>query len=167
MTSIEIRVLNPVGIEDYHAHLLRLDIADRRLRFAKECDDQGIDSHCLRLLASQAIVIGGYVEGVLRAGLEICLDRTARQADAVFTAEPKFSLVGVTRMLLARTIDEARRYHLTQLTLHGFEQTAELERIAQPGSIQVLTGAPATLRFETQALPMVASGPTAMAASYA
>lgn len=167
MTSIEIRVLSPVGIEDYHAHLLRLNVADRRLRFAQEADDRGIDGHCLRLLAAQAIVIGGYADGVLRAGVEIVLDRTARRAEAIFTAEPKFSLGGATRMLLARMIDEARRYHLTEMTLHGLEQTAELERIAQGGGIQLVAGASPVLRFEEPAIPMVVSPPSAMIAGYA
>ncbi len=167
MTSIEIRVLSPVGIEDYHAHLLRLDVADRKLRFAEESDDRGIDVHCLRLLAAQAIVIGGYVEGVLRTGIEICLDRTARQAEAIFTAEKKFSLGGAVHMLLARMTDEARRYHLHELKLHGFDQIAELERIAQPGSIQIVPGTPPMLRFEAPVMPIVASPPAAMIASYA
>ena len=66
MTSIEIRVLAPAGIEDYHAHLLRLDASHRRACFANEADDRGIDGHCLKLLGRQAIMIGGYV--VIPAG---------------------------------------------------------------------------------------------------
>lgn len=166
MTSIEIRVLSPVGIEDYHAHLLRLDIADRRLRFAQECDDRGIDGHCLRLLGAQAIVIGGYVDGTLRAGVEICPDRTARRADAIITAEPKFALAGVTRMLLTRMIDEARRYHLSDMTLHGLARFEELERAALPGGIEVVAGNPAILRF-THAAPAAAPAATPAIAAYA
>jgi hypothetical protein len=159
-TSIEIRVLSPAGIEDYHAHLLRLDIADRRLRFAGESDDRGIDGHCLRLLGTQAIVIGGYVDGTLRAGVEICPDRTARHADATFTAEPKFALAGVTRMLLTRMIDEARRYHLCDMRLHGLDIIGELERAAQPGGIEVMAGDPVILRFaQATAMPIAAGAP--------
>jgi hypothetical protein len=126
MTSIEIRILSPCGIEDYHAHLLRLDVADRRLRFAEDSDDRSIDGHCLRLLGAQAIVIGGYVDGTLRAGVEICPDRTARRAEAIFTAEPKFALTGVTLMLLTRMMDEARRYRLSDMRLHGLDRVEEI-----------------------------------------
>jgi hypothetical protein len=70
-------------------------------------------------------------------------------------------------MLLARMVDEARRYHLTEMTLHGFDQMAELERIAQSGNISVIAGTSPVLRFEAQAIPMVASPPSAMIASYA
>jgi hypothetical protein len=166
MTSIEIRVLSPAGIEDYHAHLLRLDIADRRLRFAEECDDRGIDGHCLRLLGAQAIVIGGYVDGTLRAGVEILPDRTARHAEAIFTAEPKFSLGGVIRMLLTRMIDEARRYHLSEMRLHGFDRAEELARAAQPDGIAITAGNPAILRFE-QATPAQIPAITPAIAAYA
>lgn len=166
MTSIEIRVLSPCGIEDYHAHLLRLDVADRRLRFAQESDDRGIDGHCLRLLGAQAIVIGGYVEGALRAAIEILPDRTARRAEAIFTAERKFALAGVTRMLLTRMMDEARRYHLSDLQLHGLDGTDDLERAAQPGGIEVVAGNPAILRFG-EASPAVAPPAAPTIAAYA
>lgn len=163
MTSIEIRVLSPVGIEDYHAHLLRLDVQERRLRFAKESDDRGIDGHCLRLLGAQAIVIGGFLDGALRVGIEICPDRTARRADAIFTAEPNFPLGPVIRMLLTRMIDEARRYHLAEMTLHGFDQIAELRRAAEPNGVRVTAGTPVVLSFEPA--PAAASArPSAMAA---
>jgi len=165
MPSIEIRVLNPIGIEDYHAHLLRLDLQDRRQRFAGESDDRGIDGHCLRLLGAQAIVIGGYVDGALRVGVEICPDRTARHAEAIFTAEPKFSLGPVVRMLLTRLIDEARRYHLAEMTLHGFDEIAELERAAKPNGIVVAAGVPVVLRFES--MPMTTTGAPASVPAYA
>ena len=153
MTSFEIRVLAPAGIEDYHAHLLRLDRGGRHLRYAAESDDQGIDGHCLRLLGAQAIVIGGYVDGTLRAAIEICPDRTARRAEAVFTAESKYSLDTGRRMPLTRMLDEARRYHLAELALYGLEDRAELARVAQPSGIQVAGEAPAILRFESAFAP--------------
>jgi hypothetical protein len=148
MTSIEIRVLSPISIEDYHAHLLRLDRAERRLRFAEDGDDRGIDGHCLRLLGGQAIVIGGYLDGVLRVGVEICPDRTARRAEAIFTAEPEFPLGSAIRMLLTRLMDEAHRYHLTEMKLYGVDRLTEIERAAAPNNVQVIAGAPVVLRFD-------------------
>ena len=110
----EFRILGPTAIEDYHAHLGRLD---RRSRFPG-IDDRPIDAHCLGLVASGAILIGAYVDGVMRAAAEIVPDRTARHAEAAITVENGYQDSGFGRELTARVIDEARRYHLNNLRLH-------------------------------------------------
>jgi hypothetical protein len=114
----EIRVLGPTAIEDYHAHLVRLD---RQCRLPG-ADDRSIDAHCLNLIATGAILIGAYVDGVMRAAAEIVPDRTARHAEAAITIETDYQGRGFERELTARVIDEARRYHLSDLCLH--EQSA-------------------------------------------
>lgn len=165
MASIEIRVLGSTGIEDHHAHLLRLDPAVRELRLAAGSDDRGIDGHCLRLIGSQAVLIGAYCDGILRAGLEIIPDRTAREADAIFTAESEFSSSSIARMLIARMFDEARRYRLTRLSLRGFDDVALLNRIAEAHFVEIVPGSPLRLCF-APALPAAADAP-ALAHSYA
>lgn len=152
MTSIEIRVLGQNGIEDHHAHLLRLDPATRELRLATGTDDRGIDGHCLRLIGSQAVLIGAYCDGTLRAGLEIIPDRTAREAEAIFTAESEFGSSTIARMLIARMFDEARRYRLTRLALRGFDDVALLNRIAEAHFVEIVPGSPLRLAF-APALP--------------
>ena len=114
----EIKVLGPTAIEDYHAHLVRLD---RKSRFPGE-DDRSIDAHCLDLVAASAILIGAYVDGVMRAAAEIVPDRTARRAEAAITIETGYQDRGFERELTAQVIDEARRYHLHDLRVH--EQNA-------------------------------------------
>jgi hypothetical protein len=116
--AAEYRVLGPTAIEDYHAHLLRLD---RTSRFPG-ADDRAIDAHCLELMAAGAILVGAYVNGVMRAAAEIVPDRTARRAEAAITVENGYHDRGFDRELTARIIDEARRYHLHDLRVH--EQTA-------------------------------------------
>jgi hypothetical protein len=166
MTSIEIRVLGSTGIEDHHAHLLRLDPASRDLRLATGADDRGIDGHCLRLIGSQAVLIGAYADGTLRAGLEIIPDRTAREAEAIFTAEPDFCSPAIARMLIARMFDEARRYRLTRLSLRGFDDIALLDRMAEAHFVEIEPGSPLRLCF-APALPGVASGGNALSHGYA
>src|ERR1700752_3528929 len=107
--AAEIRVLGTTAIEDYHAHLLRLDRGSRI-----PGDDRGVDAHCLDLVASGAILIGAYVKGVMRAGAEIVPDRTARRAEAAITIEDGFHDRGFERELTAKIIEEARRYHLNE-----------------------------------------------------
>lgn len=135
MTSIEIRILEPAGIEDYHAHVLRLDLASRRLAFADCADDRSIDGHCLRLMNAQTIVIGAFIDGILRAGIEIIPDRTARQAEAILTIETAYRSRDLTRMLIARLFDEARRYRLAKLILRGLEDHAAIEEIESVNGI--------------------------------
>ena len=108
--AAEIRVLGPSAIEDYHAHLMRLDRAS-----LFPGDDRSVDAHCLDLVASGAILIGAYVKGVMRAAAEIVPDRTARRADAAITIEQGFHDRGIERDLTERILDEARRYHLNDV----------------------------------------------------
>ncbi|MBZ0140681.1 MAG: hypothetical protein K8H87_13060 [Pseudorhodoplanes sp.] len=147
MTSVEIRVIGPTGIEDHHAHLLRLDRSQRVLPTASGTDDRGIDGHCLRLIGSQAILIGAYADGVLRAGLEIIPDRTARQADVVFTAEKDHATPAIVHMLIARMFDEARRYRLTGLAIYGFGDEALLGGVAAANGAKLERGMPMRVRF--------------------
>jgi hypothetical protein len=112
--AAEIRVLSPSAIEEYHAHLLRLD---RTSRFPG-ADDRAIDAHCLRLVASGAILIGAYVKDVMRAGAEIVADRTARRAEAAITVEDGFEERGFERELTETILEQARRYHLNDVCVH-------------------------------------------------
>ena len=107
----EIRVLGPTGMEDYYAHLLRLD----RTHALPAIADDAIGPHCLRLLSNGAILVGAYVDGVMRAAAEIVPDRTARAADAAITVEQGFDDRGFAGMLTERIINEARRYHMSML----------------------------------------------------
>lgn len=113
----EIRVLGPTGIEDYYAHLLRLD----RSRYAAT-DGCPIDAHCLGLITSGAILIGAYVDGVMRAAAEIVPDRTARHAEAAITIEQGFDDRGFGRVLTERIIEVAQRCHMNML--HVLERSA-------------------------------------------
>src|SRR5215204_3645271 len=111
--AAEIRVLGATAIEDYHSHLLRLD---RVSLFPG--DDRAIDTHCLNLVASGAILIGAYVKGVMRASAEIVPDRTARRAEAAITIEDGFNDRGFERELTAKILDEARRCHISDVRVH-------------------------------------------------
>ncbi len=103
----DIRVMGPTGLEDYYAHLLRLDPEMRQPA------DEAVSAHCMRLLSAGAILVGAYVDGVMRAAAEIVPDRTARQAEAAITVQTGYEDRGLVRALTERVIAEARRYHLT------------------------------------------------------
>src|SRR5665213_3584436 len=111
--AAEIRVLGSSCMEDYHAHLLRLDRSS-----CMPGDHRGIDAHCLDLMTAGAILIGAYVKGVMRAAAELVPDRTARRAEAAITVESGYQHRGFERELTERIIDEARRYHLNDIRVH-------------------------------------------------
>ena len=127
----DIRVLGPYGIEDYYAHLLRLD----RASCFPATEQRSVDTHCLRLLTAGAIFVGAYVDGVMRAAAEIVPDRTARQAKAAITIEQGFDERGFGRMLTERVIDEARRYHLNKLRVMEQSSTTDIRIADQPAYV--------------------------------
>src|SRR4029078_4662233 len=77
-----------------------------------------VAAYCLDLVASGAILIGAYVKGVMRASAEIVPDRTARRAEASITVESGYHERGFERNLTPRIIDEARRYHISDVRVH-------------------------------------------------
>src|SRR5262245_33694967 len=117
--QFEVRVLGPTAMEDYHAHLMRLD---RTSRFPG-MDDRAIDAHCLHLINAGAILVGVYEEGVMRAAAEIVPDRTARRAEAAITVENHYEERGFERELTDRVLEEARRHHLHNVRLHEHDAT--------------------------------------------
>jgi hypothetical protein len=119
LRGAEVRVLGPSGIEDFHAHLMRVDRASR----FPGTDDRAIDTHCLSLVATGAILVGLYVDGVMRAAAEIVPDRMAKRADAAITMESGFVAQGIERDLTARVVDEAKRYHLQELRVMSQSET--------------------------------------------
>lgn len=121
-SGIDIRTTGPNGIEDHHAHFLRLDFLDRCLHFSSGDDNRAVDAHCLRLLAANAILIGAYIDGVMRAGVQIIPDRNARRAQAFVTAEPAYRSDSLIQTLIARAREEARKCRFAELTVQGADE---------------------------------------------
>jgi hypothetical protein len=119
----DIRVLETSGIEDYYAHLLRLD----RASCFPAAADSAIETHCLRLLTAGAIFVGAYVDGVMRAAAEIVPDRTARRAEAAITIEQGFDDRNFGRALTERIVDVARRHHLNKLRVLEQSSTTNIQ----------------------------------------
>jgi hypothetical protein len=115
----DIRVVPTCSIEDHHAHLLRLDYLDRCLFFSAGNDDHAVEAHCLRLLSSQAIVIGAYDAGRLRASVEIIPDRAGRRAAATLIAERDYQTDDLADAMMTRARDEATKHRLGRLEFVG------------------------------------------------
>lgn len=117
--GFDIRLVSTGGIEDHHAHLLRLDYLDRCLFFSVGNDDHALDAHCLELLSSQAILIGAYEDGQMRASVEIVPDRTGRCGRATLIAESDYQSVALADAMLTRAQAEAAKHGLGKLDLIG------------------------------------------------
>ncbi len=124
----DIRVLSTCSIEDHHAHLLRLDYLDRCLFFSTGNDDHAVDAHCLRLLSSQAIVIGVYDEGRMRASVEIIPDRAGQRATATLIAERNYQTDDIADVMMTRARDEATKHRLGRLEIVGMTGTPQTIR---------------------------------------
>lgn len=128
MNGFDIRVLSTGSIEDHYAHLLRLDYLDRCLFFSVGNDDRAVDAHCLRLLASQAIVIGAYDQGRMRASVEIIPDRHGKRAAATLIAEPDYQSDELADALMARARCEAETCGFGRLDVVGMTGTPQTIR---------------------------------------
>lgn len=149
----EICVLGPSGIEDYHAHLLRLDHRSK-FQFSPIADDAAIGSHCLDLMARRAILIGAYLDGVMRGGAEIVPDRSARCAAATCTVEMAFRDQGLERSLIGRMIEVGRNNRFAELALvRCGDQIAMRQVAARSGCVLVIDNHLMRLRI----LPAVAA----------
>lgn len=128
--GFDIRLLGTSGIEDHHAHLLRLDYLDRCLFFSVGNDDRAVDAHCLRLLSGQAILIGAYDNGRMRASIEIVPDRDGRRGQATLIAETDYQSDALADAMMSRAHDEAAKHGLAKLDFVG------------------MTGSPQTIRTQ-------------------
>lgn len=109
----QVRVLDSTTLEDYRQHLLRLDGQSRHARFGWAMDDAGINAHCLRVMGEGAIVIGGYVEGTVRGGVELW--PVADRAEIVFSVEKDWQRQGLGTALVERAVAEAKRQGMTSV----------------------------------------------------
>lgn len=121
--GFDIRLLGTGGIEDHHAHLLRLDYLDRCLFFSVGNDDRAVDAHCLRLLSAQAILIGAYDDGRMRASIEIVPDRNGRRGHATLIVEADYQSDELATAMISRATDEAAKHGLDKLDFIGMTGT--------------------------------------------
>ncbi len=66
------RKLMPSEWSEYRAHLLRLNEKDRRARFLVPVSDATIIHHVEHLDPGWSVVIGAFIDGMLRGAVELC-----------------------------------------------------------------------------------------------
>jgi RimJ/RimL family protein N-acetyltransferase len=125
----------------YAAHLRHLEAQDRRDRFMGEADDSTVDAFVASLDWHRTILIGCFVDGVLRGAAELHLGDHARleQAEIAFSVERAFQNRGIASELMERVLVAARNRGVKQLWLLCLAGNGRIRRVARRfgASVQV------------------------------
>ena len=126
------RKLTEAEAAHYQAHLLRLDSADRRMRFCGGVSDTAVIEHCAAIDWTQTVIIGCFVGDKLRGAAELrLLDSTPLQAEFALTIEQGFQDRGLGTELLRRSLIAARNRCITTVTMICLIENARMQRIAR------------------------------------
>jgi GNAT superfamily N-acetyltransferase len=119
--------------EKYRDHLLRLDRASRRARFAGTVSDGFVQDYAELSFGIGAIVHGFFVNGTLRGAAELrpVGAPIAREAEAAFSIEKPWQSHGVGSMLLERTLLAARNRGLKFLHLACLADNQRMQQLAR------------------------------------
>ena len=137
------RKLWPAESGKFRDHLLRLDTASRRNRFAHAVSDSFIADYADRMSENGA-VLHGYFDGAeLRAVAELRKigDTWGEHAEAAFTVEAPYQEQGIATDLLGRVIRSARNRGVRHLVMSCLADNAKMQAVARHHD--------AELRFES------------------
>lgn len=138
-----IRKLWPSETDKFREHLLRLDRASRRNRFAHSVSDGFIADYAARM-SDNGSVLHGYFDGSeLRAVAELRKigDAWGEHAEAAFTVEEAYQEQGIATELLGRVIRSARNRGVRHLIMSCLADNAKMQAVARHHE--------ADLRFES------------------
>ncbi|HZH27517.1 MAG TPA: GNAT family N-acetyltransferase [Azospirillaceae bacterium] len=119
---------------DYALHLKRLEGADRRSRFTGAVGDAGIDLRCGRLDWTRTIVVGAFVDGILRGAAELSADVPLWRpggAELAVSVERPFQGRGIGTELTRRALNLARNRRLAPVTMVCLMDNSRMQRIAR------------------------------------
>ena len=116
----------------YRDHLLRLDAASRRSRFAGAVSDDFVRDYAALSLGVDAIIHGFFVDGALRGAAELRPIGTpiTREAEAAFSIEKPWQSHGVGSELLERTLLAARNRGLKFLHMACLADNQRMQQLA-------------------------------------
>lgn len=127
------RKLVPVELPDYRDHLLRLTLPDRQSRFHCAITPLTIAEHCSKLDWFKTIVIGFFMDGVLRGAVELCAS-SPQWLDGVELAvsvEGTLQNGGVGTELVRRALVVAQNRSLRHVTLICLIHNRRMQKIVR------------------------------------
>lgn len=137
-----IRRLWPTETDKFRDHLLRLDKASRRLRFAHAVSDTFVEDYASRMTEYGSLVYGHVVDGKVRGAAELRRlgDGWGEEAEAAFSVEKAYQDNGVGSDLMGRVVRAARNRRVRRLYMSCLAENAKMQVIAKKHE--------AVLRFE-------------------
>jgi GNAT superfamily N-acetyltransferase len=116
----------------YRDHLLRLDPASRSRRFSGGISDDFIARHAASADGVGAVVLGFFVDGVLRGAAELrpLGSFFSREAEAALSVEKEWQSLGVGTALLARALLTARNRGIASLHIHYLADNHRMRQLA-------------------------------------
>ena len=137
-----IRKLRPAEVDKFRNHLLRLDKASRRMRFAHGVSDSFIEDYAGRMGEMGGIVFAYFDGEEVRAAAELKKlgDTWGREAEAAFSVESAHQDQGIGKELMGRVIRSARNRGVQLLYMSCLAENAKMQAIARKHE--------ADLRFE-------------------
>ena len=128
-----IRKLWPTETGKFLDHLLRLDQASRRMRFAHAVSDGFISEYASRMTENGAIVYAYIEQGEVRAVAELRKigDTWGHHAEAAFSVESELRDKGMATELLGRVILSARNRGVSHLVMSCLADNAKMQAVAR------------------------------------
>ena len=128
-----IRKLWPTETDKFRDHLLRLDKASRRMRFAHGVSDAFIEDYAARMAEMGGIVFGYVDGGEVRAAAELKKlgDLWGREAEAAFSVEEPLQEQGIGTELMGRVIRAARNRGVQHLCVSCLAENGKMRAIAR------------------------------------
>lgn len=117
----------------YRDHLLRLDPASRRSRFAGAVSDGRIRAHVEGANLLDAVIFGFFVDGTLRGAAELRSigSRFSGEAEAAFSIEKAWQSHGIGSELLSRTLLAARNRGVKFLRMNCLGENRRMQQLAR------------------------------------
>ena len=128
-----IRKIWPTETEKFRDHLLRLDKASRRMRFAHAVSDSFIEDYAAHMGDRGSIVHGFFSDGEIRAVAELrkLSDVWGQEAEAAFSVETAFQDQGIGSELMGRVIRSARNRGVQRLYMSCLAENSKMQNIAR------------------------------------
>jgi RimJ/RimL family protein N-acetyltransferase len=128
-----IRKLWPTETERFRDHLLRLDKASRRMRFAHAVSDSFIEDYAARV-SDMGSVVYVYVEDEqVRAAAELRKlgDSWGNEAEAAFSVETAYQDRGIGSDLMGKVIRSARNRGVQRIYMSCLPENRRMQAVAK------------------------------------
>lgn len=133
-------------------HLLRLDPASRRSRFAMPVDDDFLVAYATSLMRPFCLVLGWCEDDVVRAAGELRLIE-GTIAEASFSVEPEWRGRGVGTALFRRLTEEARELGVRCVYMSCLAENVAMQGLARKFAADLVFEAPMLCDLYAEQLP--------------